>query len=279
MSHDRKVAVVTGSSSGIGYETSIALARSGIFTYATMRNLQKATNLESIRDKEMLPLKTLQLDVTDDASVNKAIQSIISESGRIDVLVNNAGYGLVGAFEDLSMDEIRRQFETNFFGVIRVMQSVLPVMRKQKFGILVNISSGAGRFGYPSGSAYVSTKFALEGLSESIAYELDQFGIKVILVEPGVIKTNFDSGMVVAKKSQDASSPYFNMTQKMDTVFRQLIRNSSPPSLVADVVVQGVKSENPNLRYLAGKDVEQWVDQKKKMSDTEFFNMMKQSFQ
>jgi NAD(P)-dependent dehydrogenase (short-subunit alcohol dehydrogenase family) len=279
MSHDRKVAVVTGSSSGIGYETSITLARSGIFTYATMRNLQKATNLESIRDKEMLPLKTLQLDVTDDASVNNAIQTIISESGRIDVLVNNAGYGLVGAFEDLTMDEIRSQFETNFFGVIRVMQSVLPIMRKQKFGILVNISSGAGRFGYPSGSAYVSTKFALEGLSESIAYELDQFGIKVILVEPGVIKTNFDSGMVVAKKSQDASSPYFNMTQKMDTVFRQLLRNSSPPSLVADVVFQAVKSENPNLRYLAGKDVEQWVDQKKKMSDTEFFNMMKQSFQ
>ena len=279
MSQDRKVAVITGSSSGIGYETAIALARSGIFTYATMRNLQKATNLESIRDKEMLPLKTLQLDVTDNASVNKAIQTIISESGRIDVLVNNAGYGLVGAFEDLSMDEIRRQFETNFFGVIRVMQSVLPLMRKQKFGIIVNISSGAGRFGYPSGSAYVSTKFALEGLSESIAYELDQFGIKVILIEPGVIKTNFDSGMVVAKKSQDASSPYFNMTKKMDTVFRQLILNSSPPSLVADVVVQAVKSENPNLRYLAGKDVEQWVDQKKKMSDTEFFNMMKQSFQ
>ncbi len=279
MSHDRKVAVVTGSSSGIGYETSITLARSGIFTYATMRNLQKATNLESIRDKEVLPLKTLQLDVTDDASVNNAIQTIISESGRIDVLVNNAGYGLVGAFEDLTMDEIRSQFETNFFGVIRVMQSVIPIMRKQKFGILVNISSGAGRFGYPSGSAYVSTKFALEGLSESIAYELDQFGIKVILVEPGVIKTNFDSGMVVAKKSQDASSPYFNMTQKMDTVFRQLLRNSSPPSLVADVVFQAVKSENPNLRYLAGKDVEQWVDQKKKMSDTEFFNMMKQSFQ
>ena len=279
MSHDIKVAVVTGSSSGIGYETAIALARSGILTYATMRNLQKATNLESIRDKEMLPLKIQQLDVTDDASVNNAIQAIVSESGRIDVMVNNAGYGLVGAFEDLSMDEIRSQFETNFFGVVRVMQSVLPIMRKQKFGILVNISSGAGRFGYPSGSAYVSTKFALEGLSESVAYELDQFGIKVILVEPGVIRTNFDSGMVMAKKSQNTTSPYFNMTKKMDTVFRQLLRNSSPPSLVADVVSQAVKSQNPNLRYLAGKDVEQWADQKKKMSDSEFFNMMKQSFQ
>jgi NAD(P)-dependent dehydrogenase (short-subunit alcohol dehydrogenase family) len=279
MSHDRKVAVVTGSSTGIGYETSIALARNGFFTYATMRNIQKGTSLGVVRDMESLPLKTLQLDVTDDASVNNAIQSIMSESGRIDILVNNAGYGLVGAFEDLTIDEIKHQYETNFFGVIRVTQSVLPIMRKQKFGILVNISSGAGRFGYPSGSAYVSTKFALEGLSESIAYELDPFGIKVILVEPGVIRTNFDSGRVVAKKSQDTSSPYFNMMQKMDTVFRQLLHNSSPPTLVADVVLQAVKSENPNLRYQAGKDVEQWIDQKKKMSDTEFFNMMNQSFQ
>jgi len=244
-----------------------------------MRNPEKGAKMRTIQSGENLPIEIIQLDVTSDKSVSHAIQSILSRSGRIDVLVNNAGYGLVGAFEDLSMDEIRSQFETNFFGVVRVMQSVLPIMRKQKFGILVNISSGAGRFGYPSGSAYVSTKFALEGLSESIAYELDQFGIKVILVEPGVIMTNFDSGMVVAKKAQDASSPYFNMTKKMDTVFRQLILNSSPPSLVADVVVQAVKSENPNLRYLAGKDVEQWIDQKKKMSDAEFFNMMKQSFQ
>jgi len=137
-----------------------------------------------------LPL-TVQLDVNDDISVKNAIQSITAESSRIDVLVNNAGYGLTGAFEDLSMEEIRSQYETNLFGVIRVTQAVLPIMRKQKSGIIVNISSGAGRIGFPGMSAYVSTKFAIEGLSESMAYELEPFGIKMVLVEPGFIKTDW----------------------------------------------------------------------------------------
>lgn len=278
MSDVNKVAVVTGSSSGIGYETSLALAREGFLTYATMRNLEKGSGIKSVSDKENLPIKLLQLDVTDDASVGKAVQSIVSDSGRIDVIVNNAGYGLVGAFEDLSLDEIKQQYETNFFGVVRVTQAVIPVMRKQKSGKIINISSGAGRFGYPGGSAYVSTKFAMEGLSESLSYELDPFGIKVILVEPGVIRTNFGNGMVVAKKSQDPASAYLSMTKKMNDVLGQLMQNGSPPSLVANLVLQAAKSDNPNLRYLAGKDVEQWVDQKKKMSDKEFFNMMNQLF-
>ena len=278
MSDVNKVAVVTGSSSGIGYETSLALAREGFLTYATMRNLEKGSGINSISDKENLPLKIMQLDVTDDASVSKAVQSIVSDSGRIDVIVNNAGYGLVGAFEDLSLDEIKQQYETNFFGVVRVTQAVIPVMRKQKSGKIINISSGAGRFGYPGGSAYVSTKFAMEGLSESLSYELDSFGIKVILVEPGVIRTNFGNGMIVAKKSQDPVSAYLSMTRKMNDVLGQLMQNGSPPSLVANLVLEAAKSDNPNLRYLAGKDVEQWVDQKKKMSDKEFFNMMNQLF-
>jgi NAD(P)-dependent dehydrogenase (short-subunit alcohol dehydrogenase family) len=278
MSDVNKVAVVTGSSSGIGYETSLALAREGFRTYATMRNLEKGSGIKSVSDKENLPLKLMQLDVTDDASVSKAVQSIVSDSGRIDVIVNNAGYGLVGAFEDLSLDEIKQQYETNFFGVVRVTQAVIPVMRKQKSGKIINISSGAGRFGYPGGSAYVSTKFAMEGLSESLSYELDPFGIKVILVEPGVIRTNFGNGMVVAKKSQDPASAYLSMTRKMNDVLGQLMQNGSPPSLVANLVLQAAKSDTPNLRYLAGKDVEQWVDQKKKMSDKEFFNMMNQLF-
>jgi NAD(P)-dependent dehydrogenase (short-subunit alcohol dehydrogenase family) len=278
MSDVHKVAVVTGSSSGIGYETSLALAREGFLTYATMRNLEKGSIIKSESGKENLPLKIMQLDVTDDASVSKAVKSIISDSGRIDVIVNNAGYGLVGAFEDLSLDEIKQQYETNFIGVVRVTQAVIPIMRKQKSGRIINISSGAGRFGYPGASAYVSTKFAMEGLSESLSYELNPFGIKVILVEPGVIRTNFGNGMVVAKKSQDPASAYLSMTRKMNEVLGQLMQNGSPPSLVANVVLQAAKSDNPNLRYLAGKDVEQWVDQKKKMSDNEFFNMMNQSF-
>ena len=274
-----RVAVVTCTSSGIGFETALTLVRNGFQTYATMRNPEKGENIKSIASKENLPIYIEQLDVTDDKSVTNAIQAILTEAGRIDVLVNNAGYWLAGAFEETSMDEINKQFETNFFGLIRTTQAVLPIMRKQKSGTIVNISSAAGRFGYPGGSAYVSTKFAVEGLSESIAYELEPFGIKVILVEPGVIKTNIANGMVIAKKSQNSNSPYSQIMQKMSTSFEQMLENaSSSPDLVAKVVLQAVTSENPNLRYLAGKDVETWIEAKRNMSDDEFYNMIKQSF-
>src|ERR687891_2553231 len=210
-STNHKVAIVTGSSTGgIGYETSLILARNGFLTYATMRNLNKSENIKLLATKENLPIQIKQLDVTDDLSVTNAIQSISSEAGRIDVLVNNAGYGLNGAFEDLAMDEIKAQYETNVFGLIRTTQAVLPIMRRQESGTIVNISSGAGRFGFPGASAYISTKFAVEGLSESMSYELEPFGIKVVIVEPGVIRTNFKKNSVISKKSLDNSSisPY-----------------------------------------------------------------------
>lgn len=275
MGANHKVAVVTGSSSGIGFETALVLARNNFRTYATMRNPERGAKMRSVQSMENLPIEIVQLDVTSDKSVNHAIQSILSESGRIDVLVNNAGYGLVGVFEELSLDEIKRQYETNFFGVIRVTQAVIPIMRKQKSGIIVNMSSGAGRFGYPSGSAYVSTKFALEGLTESIDYELDPFGVKVVLVEPGFVRTNFSN--VIAKRSQDPDSQYSKMMEKMAGRMEEMRRNSSSPELVANIVLKAVTSKNPNLRYLAGKDVEQWIKQKKNMSDKEFFNMIRQS--
>jgi NAD(P)-dependent dehydrogenase (short-subunit alcohol dehydrogenase family) len=272
---NHKVAVVTGSSSGIGYETALTLARNGFLTYATMRNLNKSENIKLVATKGNLPIHIHQLDVTDDVSVKNTVQAILSETGRIDVLVNNAGYGLNGAFEDLAMDEIKAQYETNVFGLIRTTQSVLPIMRRQNSGIIVNISSGAGRFGFPGGSAYVSTKFAVEGISESISYELEPFGIKVVIVEPGVIKTNFVT--VVAKKSQDPNSPYSQIMQKTVTVFEKMMANASSPDLVAKVVLNAVTNKNPNLRYLAGKDVETWLDSKRNMSDEEFYKMMKQN--
>src|SRR5918993_1486004 len=153
-----RIAVVTGSSSGIGFETALLLARSGFHTYATMRNLEKSKSITEIANTEKLPLQVVQLDVNDDISVKNAIDKIVgaaAENKRIDALVNNAGYGLVGAFEDLSVEEIKSQFETNFFGVLRLIQQVLPIMRKQKSGKIVNVSSGAGRIGFPGMSAYV----------------------------------------------------------------------------------------------------------------------------
>src|ERR687891_1392367 len=278
-STNHKVAIVTGSSTGgIGYETSLILARNGFLTYATMRNLNKSENIKLVATKENLPIQIKQLDVTDDVSVTNAIQAISSEAGRIDVLVNNAGYGLNGAFEDLAMDEIKAQYETNVFGLIRTTQAVLPTMRRQKSGTVVNISSGAGRFGFPGASAYISTKFAVEGLSESMSYELEPFGIKVILVEPGVIRTNFFDGLVVAKKSQDPNSPYSQMMRRTAAGFEEMMKNaSSSPDLVAKVVLNAIRDENPSLRYLAGSDVETWLGGKRKMADEELYKMMKQN--
>jgi short-subunit dehydrogenase len=132
--------------------------------------------------------------------LKKQIEKISNEQETIDVLINNAGYGLVGALEELSIEEIKEQFETNVFGVIRVIQEILPIMRKQRHGTIVNISSVAGRIDFPLTSAYVSSKFALEGLSESMTYEIEPFGIKVILIEPGVIKTNFDGNLKIGKR-------------------------------------------------------------------------------
>jgi len=274
MSVNEKVAINTGSSSGIGLDASVTLARNGFLTYATMRNLDKSSIVTAAAEKEKLPIKVQQLDVTDDQSVSNAIQTIISETGRIDVLVNNAGYGLIGAFEELSIDEIKNQYETNLFGLIRVTQVVLPIMRKQKSGTVVNVSSGAGLFGYPSGSAYVSTKFAIEGLSESISYELDQFGIHVVLIEPGFIKTNFVNAMTTAKKAQDPNSPYSQMMQSVQTNSSEMAKSGSSVDVVSKAILEAVTSKSPNLRYLAGKDVETWAADKKTMSDTEFHNMI-----
>jgi NAD(P)-dependent dehydrogenase (short-subunit alcohol dehydrogenase family) len=270
------VAVVTGSTGGIGLATSLALARNGYLTYATMRNLAKHDSVQSVADKQHLPIRVLQLDVTDGNSIKSAIQSILSENGRIDLLVNNAGYGLRGAFEDIGIDEIKAQYETNLYGVIRVTQEVLPIMRKQGSGRIINISSGAGRFGFPGGSAYVSSKFALEGLTESMAYELEQFGIKTVLVEPGFVRTNFGDNMVIAQKAQDPNSPYSQMMQMMSSIRDKMLKNASDADLVAEVVVEAATAKEPNLRYLAGKDVQQMVAAKKNMSDEEFQKMIRQ---
>jgi NAD(P)-dependent dehydrogenase (short-subunit alcohol dehydrogenase family) len=275
MVSDQKVAVVTGSSSGIGLQTSLMLARNGFITYATMRTPERGPVIKTAVEKENLPIKVVELDVTDDDSVKGAIRTIESDAGRIDVLVNNAGYALGGALEDLSIEEIKAQYETNLLGLIRVTQSVLPIMRRQKSGIIVNLSSGAGIFGIPGASAYTSTKFAVEGLSESIGYELEPFGIKVVLIEPGFIQTNFANAMVIAKNAQDPTSPYSQILQRVAANSAEATKSGSSPDLVAKVILNAVTKPNPNLRYLVGKDVENWVASKKSLNETEFFNMIK----
>jgi NAD(P)-dependent dehydrogenase (short-subunit alcohol dehydrogenase family) len=296
----QSIAVVTGTSTGIGFETSLLLARNGFYTYATMRDTLKSDKIEKIASKENLPLEVLSMDVDNDDSVRNAIEKIIDEKQKIDILVNNAGYGLFGALEDISIEEIKKQFETNLFGAIRTIKEVLPTMREQKNGIIVNVTSIAGVVGIPAECIYVSTKFALEGLSESISYELQSYGIKVILIEPGVINTNFVPNIKFPNKTNDKSQQtlleeekegeseinsssndikkknslyYSNTIDTFLSHYYPAMRNALLPKEVATVILEAIKNASKSseylFRYIVGGDAKTFVQAKKNMSDSQ----------
>ena len=268
-----KVALVTGSSSGIGFETALALARENYFTYASMRNTSKAGKIQEIAKKENLNLKVIELDVDKEDSIKSAVKKIQEQKDRIDVLVNNAGYGLFGCIEDITMDELKAQFQTNFFGVVSLIQEIAPIMRKQGSGIIVNVSSVAGRIGFPGTPAYISSKFALEGLSECMRYELSPFGIKTIIIEPGVIQTNFFSSMKVAYGKP--GSPYKEITEKVMNGVKMMAEMGTPPVEVAKTIMKAIKTAEPLPRYVVGSDASMFLEAKKMKTDIEFENYIK----
>ena len=269
-----KVAVITGASSGIGFETALALAREGYYTYATMRDVTKRDKIKEIGQKESLKIDVLELDVDNEDSAKTAIQQILEQKQRIDVLVNNAGWGLWGCVEDVSVDEFRTQFETNFFSIIRLIQEVGPTMRKQGSGTIVNISSVAGRIGFPASPAYISSKFALEGLSESLRLEMAPFGVNVVIIEPGVIKTNFLNPMKLAKRSE-SDTAYRDITIKVVSGVKMMAEMGTHPKEVADTIVKAVKDEKPLPRYIVGNDASMFLEAKKSKTDIEFENYLK----
>ena len=274
-----KVVIITGSSSGIGFETALTFARNGFYTYATMRNLKKSTKIKEIANKEGLPLEVIQLNVDNDLSVGNAIQEIVSKKERIDLLVNNAGYGLVGPIEDISIEEeLKPQFETNLFGVVRVTQQVLPVMRRQKSGRIINVSSVGGLAGYPFSAAYCSTKFALEGLCDSLSYEVEKFGIKIIVIEPGLVASDFHNNvrMAAKKATTNSDSPYLQMMQKLFEEYKHVQEQYQISAKeVAKIILNATTSDNPDRKYIVGKYSEMMVERKMTMSDIEYHNMMK----
>ena len=269
-----KVALVTGCSSGIGFETALALAREGYQTYASMRDTKKGAKIQEISKKEKLPITIIPLDVDKAESVESAIKQIMVEKKRIDVLVNNAGYGTFGCLEDLTIDELKAQFETNFFAVARLIQKIAPIMRNQKSGTIVNISSVAGRIGFPGSPAYISSKFAIEGLSECLRYELSPFGVNTIIIEPGVIKTNFFSSMQMPKHAKP-DSPYSEITNKVVAGVKMMAEMGTHPKEVADAIVKALKEKNPLPRYPVGNDALMFLEAKKMKTDIEFENYLK----
>ena len=274
-----KVALVTGSSSGIGYETSLLLARNQFVTYASMRNLKKGDELMKIASQETIPLKVIELDVNDNVSVNDAMDTILKQNGRIDVLVNNAGYSVFGSLEELSLEEIKDQFETNFFGAVRAAKAVIPAMRKQSSGTIVNVSSIGGKVGLlPYFTAYHASKFALEGYTESLRQELVEFGINVILIEPGAVGTNFMDNMKTGKNYNPNESPYANTIQRVFEGAQVIMANTIHPREVAQVILNAVNSTSPDVRYSVGKDAESILKRRAELSDTEMEQWVRESY-
>jgi NAD(P)-dependent dehydrogenase (short-subunit alcohol dehydrogenase family) len=244
----KKVALVTGASSGIGEATVRRLISGGYEVYAAARRLPRMVSLEE-RGANLIGL-----DLVDDASIIACIESIKRQSGRLDVVVNNAGYGSYGALEDVPMAEARRQMEVNLFGLARICQLALPIMRQQRSGVIVNITSIGGKLGEPFGSWYHATKFAVEGLSDCLRIEARPFGIDVVVIEPGAIKTEWNEiarDSLISVSCEGAYSDYARrhaaMLESADNS-----RYASPPKVVADAVLKAVTSENPSPRYAVG---------------------------
>ncbi|MGY5148813.1 MAG: SDR family oxidoreductase [Candidatus Nitrosopumilus sp. bin_68KS] len=264
----QKVALVTGSSSGIGLEAVLALAKDGYKTFASMRDTKKSAELEQAAKKENLSIEIIQLDVDNEESIISAIKKIMSDHQRLDVLVNNAGYGQFGCTEDVTVDDFRKQFETNFFSIVRIIQEVAPIMRKQKSGNIINISSVAGRMGLPGSPAYISSKFALEGLGECLRYELGQFGIRTTLIEPGVIKTNFFESMKIPDSKKDPK--YKEITEHILSGLKMMVQMGTPPSEVAKVIIKAIHDDEMLPRYIVGTDAAMFMEAKKMKTDIEF---------
>ncbi|HZM10109.1 MAG TPA: SDR family oxidoreductase [Candidatus Limnocylindrales bacterium] len=260
----QKIAVVTGSSSGIGLLTTIEFARNGYQVVATMRDLGRAGRLEETAQKagvrDRLDLR--RLDVTEFDSLPGAIDDIVRAHGRIDVLVNNAGFSVAGFGEDLTLGEIRLQFETNFFGNVAMTKAVLPVMRQQNSGHIVQVASVAGRLGQPLLGAYSSSKFALEGFSESLRIETHSLGIRVVLVEPGAFDTDiWTRNVVIGQGAIDPNSPNKERSQRFTEFVKQSAKNRRDAREIAQLILRIANDPNPKLRYLIGTDakIQVWL--------------------
>jgi NAD(P)-dependent dehydrogenase (short-subunit alcohol dehydrogenase family) len=252
-----KVAVLTGTSSGIGLITAVELALNGCRVVATMRDLGRSGRLEEAAQKagvrERLDLR--RIDITETDSLSGIVNGIVRDHGRIDVLVNNAGFGTGGFVEDMSLDELRHQMETNFFGNVAMTKAVLPHMRAQHSGHIIQVTSVAGRMGPPLLGAYAASKFALEGWSEALRIEVHSLGIRVVLVEPGDYDTDiWDRNVVIAKQAQDPSSPNRERSQRFVEFVKSRAGKRRNPREVAQLIVRVAKDPNPKLRYLIGPD-------------------------
>lgn len=266
-----KVALVTGASSGIGESTALKLKELGYAVYGAARRVDRMRSLTKS------DIRVLAMDVTDDASMQAGIDRIVAETGRIDVLVNNAGYGSYGAVEDVPMAEARAQFEVNVFGAVRLIQLVLPHMRAQRSGTIVNITSMGGKIHTPLGAWYHGTKFALEAISDCLRMEVAPFGIDVVVIEPGGIKTEW-AGIATHKLRETSGHGAYAaqaraMAQSM--VGEASVKRQSPPQLIADTIAKAAAASMPKTRYAVGFGARPMIFMRGILSDRAFDGFMR----
>ncbi len=242
----KRVVLITGASAGIGKETALFLQQNDYIVYGAARRMEK------MKDLAQAGIHILDMDVTDDASMVRGVKKIIDAEGRIDVLVNNAGFGSYGAVEDVSMADARYQLEVNVIGAMRLTQLVLPSMREQHWGKIINISSIGGKIAMPFGGWYHASKFAIEGLSDSLRNEVHPFGIDVIVIEPGGIKSEWGGIAMESMVKTSGHTAYQEMVNKMDTSFRKVHEKIPGPETIARLIKKSIEAKSPETRYSAG---------------------------
>jgi NAD(P)-dependent dehydrogenase (short-subunit alcohol dehydrogenase family) len=280
------VVLVTGASSGIGLATALHFARKGAAVYAGLRNPEGAVELQQAVAAEGLPITPVRIDVDKDDSVRQGVQEVLEKAGRIEVLVNNAGVGGGGPIELIPLEAAKRTFETNYFGVIRMIQSVLPGMRERRSGTIVNISSLAGRVTWGAHGHYSASKHALEAASEALAIEVRPYDIRVAIIEPGVILTP-----IFSKRTRNAPTEHYeDPIRRLRRFFEKQLEQPVLPEAVAEAVALAVETDTPRLRYLVGEDAEviakvrrqitdeAWVEDGSPRSDEAFFDRMFQRY-
>jgi len=257
--------LITGTSKGIGLATAVAMGRAGHKVYATMRNPGGAPELKTIVEKESLPVTISAMDVDSDASVSEAFEKIFNDGGDIDVLVNNAGIEKTGAVEELGLDEFRRVMETNYFGAIRCIQTVLPRMRERQSGCIINVTSIAGRLAASPFAPYTASKFALEAVSECLAQEMKAFNVRVAIVEPGIIDTS-----MARRIGDDPAASNYPQEQRFARLFVETLKTPASPSLVAEKILEVATGNGWQLRHPVGPDALPFLEWRNAMTDEEW---------
>lgn len=263
-----KTVLVTGASAGIGKATAIYLAQSGYNVYGGARRTEK---MQDLKKQGIIPIS---LDVTKEESLVACVNQILKEAGSIDILINNAGSGYYGALEDMPMADAKYQLEVNLFGVARLIQLVLPAMRKNKYGKIVNISSVGGKVTLPMGSWYHASKFAIEGLSDALRKEVKSFGIDVIVIEPGGTKSEMTGLGTEYMKSVSGNSEYSSLATGVINMYAKLEKNAADPIVIAKLIKLGIESNNPKTRYVGASGAKMMLFFRKILSDKMFDKMI-----